>query len=489
VKKYDLVFLFIIVVAVAVAIPLEGCRATGGEDRVAEILPTSLASSPNELDAYIAQADPSFRYEVVQQQKAEGTSVTLIRMISQTWLTEAEVDRPVWEHYLYIYRPENVRHETGLMYISGGANDGKIPKISGDFLNLAKVTSSVVAEIRMVPNQPLVFKGDDYGPRSEDETLAYGWKKYLETRDPKWIFRLPMTKAVVRAIDTVTAFSATSEGGSLKVERFVVTGGSKRGWTTWTTAAVDKRVVAIIPIVIDLLNVERSFVYHYRKYGFWAPAIGDYFREGIMDRMGDPAFRELMAIEDPYAYRERMTMPKFLVNATGDQFFRPESSRFYYNDLPGEKRLRYVPNAGHNVSKGTDAMASIAAYYQAILEGVERPEIDWSVDPDGALRVTAKHLPRAVRLWAGNNPKFNDFRLDSAGPIFQAMELEPVASNTWIGKAPAPQSGYTAYFVELEWPGPGPYPFKFSTEVLVTPEVFSHGAPEPGKTRLGPERQ
>jgi PhoPQ-activated pathogenicity-related protein len=119
VKKYDLVFLFIIVVAVAVAIPLEGCRATGGEDRVAEILPTSLASSPNELDAYIAQADPSFRYEVVQQQKAEGTSVTLIRMISQTWLTEAEVDRPVWEHYLYIYRPENVRHETGLMYISG----------------------------------------------------------------------------------------------------------------------------------------------------------------------------------------------------------------------------------------------------------------------------------------------------------------------------------------------------------------------------------
>jgi len=67
--------------------------------------------------------------------------------------------------------------------------------------------------------------------------------------------RLPMTKSAVRAMDTVTAFLGSSRevtsGG-----RFVVAGGSKRGWTTWTTAAVDKRVVGIIPIVIDVLNIE-----------------------------------------------------------------------------------------------------------------------------------------------------------------------------------------------------------------------------------------
>ena len=53
----------------------------------------------------------------------------------------------------------------------------------------------------------------------------------------------------------------------------MVTGGSKRGWTTWTTAAVDKRVVAITPMVIDMLNIDPSFEHHYRVYGFWAPAV------------------------------------------------------------------------------------------------------------------------------------------------------------------------------------------------------------------------
>lgn len=29
---------------------------------------------------------------------------------------------------------------------------------------------------------------------------------------------------------------------------------TQRGWTTWLTGAVDKRVVAIVPVVMDELN-------------------------------------------------------------------------------------------------------------------------------------------------------------------------------------------------------------------------------------------
>ena len=71
-------------------------------------------------------------------------------------------------------------------------------------------------------------------------------------------------------MDTVTAFCARRGRRRSKVDSFVVAGGSKRGWTTWTTAAVDKRVVAIVPIVIDMLNVEKSSVTTIARYGFFA---------------------------------------------------------------------------------------------------------------------------------------------------------------------------------------------------------------------------
>lgn len=58
----------------------------------------------------------------------------------------------------------------------------------------------------------------------------------------------PMTKSVIRAMDTVQAWA--SEYHQQDIRKFVVVGASKRGWTAWLTAAVDSRVVAIAPIVI-----------------------------------------------------------------------------------------------------------------------------------------------------------------------------------------------------------------------------------------------
>src|SRR5437763_11807382 len=94
-------------------------------------------------------------------------------------------------------------------------------------------------------------------------------------------------------------FHGKARGGSVKVEKFVVSGGSKRGWTTWCTAAVDPRVIAIVPASIDLLNVEKSFEHHWKVYGFWAPPVKDYDDAGLMDWNGTPEYHKLMEIEDP----------------------------------------------------------------------------------------------------------------------------------------------------------------------------------------------
>src|SRR2546426_7723423 len=207
-----------------------------------------------------------------------------------------------------------------------------------------------------------------------------------------------MTKAAVRAMDTVIAFCGSAEGGNVKVDSFVVAGGSKRGWTTWTTAAVDKRVVGVIPCVIDVLNMEPSMMHHYAAYGFWAPSIGNYTAFRMMDWNDTPEYKALLKIEEPYQYRQRFTMPKFIVNAGGDQFFLPDSSQFYFNDLPGVKYLRYVPNADHGL-KGSDAHETLLACYDAVLKNARLPQFNWAADKRGALHLACKDKPDEVKLW------------------------------------------------------------------------------------------
>jgi PhoPQ-activated pathogenicity-related protein len=373
-----------------------------------------------------------------------------------------------------IVKPNTLASSKALLFIGGGANGGEPPKgADGNLARIAVATKSVVAELKMVPNQPLIFAGETEG-RKEDSLIAYTWDKFLRTGDTKWPARLPMTKSAVRAMDTVVAFVGSTEGGSAKVDGFVVAGGSKRGWTTWTTAAVDKRVIGIIPIVIDVLNIEPSMMHHYAAYGFWAPSIGDYTAFRIMDWNGTPEYKALMKIEEPYEYRERLTMPKFIINACGDQFFLPDSSQFYFNDLPGVKYLRYVPNADHSL-KGSDAYETLAACYSAVLNQAPLPQFSWKLEKDGAIRVKTQATPTAVRLWQATNPDARDFRLETLGPKWQSSPLSEKGDGEFLGKVPTPPKGWTAFMVELTFPGANEAPpFKFTTQVSVVPDTLNH---------------
>jgi PhoPQ-activated pathogenicity-related protein len=414
---------------------------------------------------------------------AAGAKATLLEMTSQRWLSEQEVERPLWTHWLTVVRPPQVTSETALLFITGGSHERKPPARAPEWLvTAARDTGTVTAELRLVPNQPVVFKDDPTRkPRFEDDFIAYTWDKYLRTGDERWPARLPMTKSAVRAMDAVTAFIASPDGGRAKVTRFVVSGASKRGWTTWTTAAVDKRVVAIAPAVIDMLNVEPSFAHHWRAYGAWSEAVDDYVEHGIMNWMGTPQFRALMKIEEPYEYRDRLILPKLLLNASGDQFFLPDSSQFYFDDLKGETHLRYVPNASHSLDK-TDALETLHAFYSAIVKGTPRPEIKWSFERDGSIKVVAKQRPLDVRVWQAVNPKARNFRHDMIGSAYKRSSIEPSAPNTWIARVPVPPSGWTAFFVEMTFPGAAKYPLKLTSGIRVLPDRLPHPPFQPRRT-------
>ena len=268
-------------------------------------------SLANPLDRYVSKPDPAYEYRLISSKKKSGYTTFILEMTSQSYLTKKDVDRTLWKHWVTIVKPTRVRHQTGMLMITGGSNGKEPPLKANDIvIQTAVKTGSVVTELNMVPNQPLRFVGEDRD-RYEDAFIAYTWDKYLRTGEERWPARLPMTKAAVRAMDTITNFLLKPERGkAVLVNKFVVAGASKRGWTTWSVAAVDKRVVAIVPIVIDMLNVVPSFKHHYRAYGGYSPAVKDYVDMGIMGWQDMPEYKKLLKFIEPYEFRERFTMPK-----------------------------------------------------------------------------------------------------------------------------------------------------------------------------------
>jgi len=439
------------------------------------LFPAIYSADETALDRYVAAPDASFKYTLNRTIPVAGATIYQLDMVSQTWLTTAEVDQPVWRHWVTIIKPDKPSTNTALLFINGGSYRTTPDAPDPLMTMVAGAANMVVVNLGQVPNEPLKFAGESK-TRSEDAIIAYTWDKFLRTGDERWPARLPMTKAAVRAMDAATAFLAQAQNGSFAVKNFVVAGGSKRGWTTWTTAAVDPRVVAIAPISIDTLNVEACFIHHWRAYGFWAPAVQDYVDAGITNWFGTPQMQALMEIEDPYQYRERLTLPKYMTYAGGDQFFLPDSSQFYFNDLPGEKYLRYVPNADHGMTS-PEASVNLIAWLHAVTSNDPRPRFYWRVNRgEGTIRLRTLDQPSQVLLWQATNPNARDFRLEAVGPIWKSTPLTG-GNGIYDVAVPKPATGWTALFVELTFPGTAGTQLVMTTEVIVTPDVYPFGAP------------
>lgn len=436
------------------------------------------------LQEYVSLEDESYSWELLSSDRGEGYRICSLKLVSQTWRSEGEVDRTLWTHSLSIIIPDAARQGAAssgsagvLLVIDGGSNTGEQPAGSDDTaIKLAIDSGRIVSRLGMVPNQPLGFAPEFRG-RYEDDLVAHTWNLYMETGDQGWLARWPMVKSAVRAMDAVEEFLASPPASGfedpLEVEGFIVTGASKRGWTTWLTGATDSRVSAIVPVVIDVLNVVPSMDHHYAAYGFWAPAVRDYEEQGIMARKNEGIYRELIRLVDPYYYRDRLKMPKYIVNSAGDQFFLPDSSQFYFDELPGENYLRYVPNTDHSLSN-CDALESIAAWSSLVAAGSPRPKFSWIMEADGSIRVSTAAPPTEVRLWQAVNPDARDFRLATLGAAWSSRLIESEGKGVYHGRVQLPEKGWIAFFVELTYtPVPGKK-LKFTTAVRVLPDVLPY---------------
>ncbi|MBY0312362.1 MAG: PhoPQ-activated pathogenicity-related family protein [Phycisphaerales bacterium] len=461
---------------------------------------TTAPDQATALEKYIALDDGAFTWELVKSTRIEGVisgSWHALRMTSQVWRTKDEVNIPEWTHWVCIWVPDRLVSDKPILFIGGGRRRSEPPAAPPFELQMLAPAGAIAVTIDNVPNQPLRLNGDP-ADRNEDALVARTWVNAIQTGDPTWIARFPMVKAAVKAIDTTEQFLArhpqekpSFNGKQLtkdfKPGPFLVAGGSKRGWTTWLTGAVDKRVGAIAPLVIDVLDLPAQMRHHHAVYGFWSPALNDYVETGFTDRFlkadgaVDPGLAAVLAHDDPVHWLSRVgSKPKYIINATGDEFFLPDSSQFYEGKLPQPWMLRYQPNCGHGL-KDSSAVADLIAFYRAWTGGAggsALPTLNWSVEPAesaGGLRVklTSSRAPTATRLWSAKTESARDFRFNQTGKAWTSTDLAPASAERTLHVAELrpPNSGFAAYFIECQYAMPGGLPpLTLTSRVFVLPD-------------------
>jgi PhoPQ-activated pathogenicity-related protein len=419
-----------------------------------------------------------FSFEVKDTLQFEGAQLYRVKMHSGHWLSEEIVNQTLWWHWVDIVVPDTLDTHTSLLFIGGGSTTENSTFLDRLSIRKAIETKSIVSHVSNIPFQPLRFQSSDSILRYEDNLIAYGWNQFLKggakKEEAEWLARFPMTRAVVRAMDVIQKI--TSEK-SHTVTDFFISGASKRGWTTWTTAAVDSRVMGMAPLVIDLLNLVPSFEHHYKLYGEWSPAVKDYVDFEIMEWMHTEEFNRLLGYVEPYQFKERFTMPKLIINGTIDEFFATDSWKFYWNDIPGKKYLRYMPNGNHGLA-GTYQNSTVFSFYDRIIHAKPLPEFNWEIENDFFNIVIEEQVPHKINLWSINNPEARDFRIWQVGRNWEKKELDYHENGTYQIKAPS-EEGFTASLVEIIFYPDSKNPIQLTTGTHVLPDRYLHPPFEP----------
>jgi PhoPQ-activated pathogenicity-related protein len=402
---------------------------------------------------YCKIPDKEFRWELKTTTKTADGTVYDLHLVSQVW------QGIQWEHQLQVYLPKDVKPGATMFLFNQGGKANSASVALG--MELARKMGAPVAILYGIPNQPLFGK-------TEDGLIAETFVKYLETKDATWPLLFPMTKSLVRAMDALQQFA--KKEWKVEVRWFVVSGGSKRGWTTWLTGASDARVKAIAPLVIDTLNMREQMAHQLRSFGKYSLMIRDYTDLGLVPLPKTEEAVKLWQMVDPYFYRDQLTMPKLIVNGANDPYWTVDALNLYWDELKGQKWVLYVPNAGHDLTQKVKGKAdrsrvqnTLAAFARAQVFDKALPKLTWKHDDSaGKLRLTVASdvPPAAARLWVAKSAT-KDFR--------QAKwEEQPAAvkGGTVVGEVAPPADGYLAFFGELEFALDG-LEYYLSTQVRV----------------------
>lgn len=382
------------------------------------------------MKCFVQYKDDVYGYKILEQNNNDIISTKTYILDSQKWpITQnQEIPTTTWTHRMIIYTPKNIEHNQALFYVSGGYNrdiDGNpIFYFSKEFLDYSKIAlenKAVVVVLEDVPNQYLFINSE---PKKEDQILAITYRKVMENpmENAYLAGHLPMVKSIIKAMDASQEILLKED---INIENFIMVGASKRGWAAWLAALEDDRVSAIIPVVIDILGVQKNINHICNSYKLHCPpALRDYHAEGIIKSIKEDNFTQLMQIEDPLSYiklplyAKQASIPKYIINTAGDDFYSPDSSKFYFQDLKGENYIRYLPKAMHYLAGNpiSDHLNNIKTLNEAVnnyfyfhLNNISLPNVSWNFS-ETKIDIESSTKPEKIILWTAQNENERDFR-------------------------------------------------------------------------------
>lgn len=411
------------------------------------------------LQHYLQNDDQSYAWELKDAYPLEGLEVYDLLLTSQQWREYT------WKHTLTVIVPEELNHGGALLFITGGKiKDGEPIKRGGDdefiaeLAAVAKKNAAVVAIIWQIPNQPL------YDDLTEDALISFTLHNFKNDGDYSWPLLFPMVKTAVRAMDAVQEFS--KEKFQHTIDSFVLSGASKRGWTTWLTGANDPRVAAIGPMVIDVLNMPVNLDYQVKVWKEYSIQIEDYTRLGIPQEANTEGGSAINTMIDPYSYRDRLGMPKMIFIGTNDEYWPVDAIKHYIDEIPGLNFIHYVPNAGHGLSGGEQALTALSAFFGRTVSGTPYPVCNWDIrQEDRELVLTVETSPDQLQgafLWSADSED-RDFRNEEwasqpvDGPLGKDIQF----------RVALPESGFRAFYMDLLYPDPNGGVYTKSTRMFV----------------------
>ncbi|QQG26645.1 PhoPQ-regulated protein [Pectobacterium carotovorum] len=436
-------------------------------------------------DYRISLASLPLDYSLLEKQQLPGVILQKYNLNSQVWSPQGVVSPERWQNEVHIYIPDSAREKNALVVINNGSNnnDSGSPVVPTNFSEeelsrIAVATRTVVISVSNVPNQVLSYQGVTT-PLGEDDSVAYSWKLFIgDTRKyQNASLHIPMAASVSQAFRL-----AKKELAQQNITKFIVTGASKRGWAAWLTALSDPDVDAVVPFVVDLLDTKKSLEHMYQSYGKnWPVAFYPYYKQGVDQQIGTDEFASLMTLEDPLTYLntdmgDRLKIDKYIINASGDDFYVPDNSHFYYDLLPGSKSLRVVPNSTHNGILSV-AEQSLITFVNRFQGKQKLPEITEKVQGSGnggkELMVSFSEKPATVLQWTAKNPAARDFRY-ACDVKYSSAPVSPAGGEILSIPLTTPDGGWQATYVEATFSDG----YVATTQVYITPdEKYPETAP------------